>query len=192
MFETHRPRLKSLAYRMTGSLTDSEDIVQEAWVRWSRSDHAAVNDTARWLTTITARQCLDHLHSARVRRERYVGAWLPDPLITERAPDAEGFLSEAQDVRIALLLTLQMLAPPMRAAFLLREAFDFTYAEIADVTGGTDAAARQLVSRAQANGRRRARSIGQYRGRRETCPRFLGSQSNRRHGGFACAVYGRH
>ncbi|MXO67184.1 RNA polymerase sigma factor SigJ, partial [Altericroceibacterium endophyticum] len=148
-FEKHRPRLRSLAYRMTGSLTDSEDILQETWMRWSTCNHDSIRDPARWLTTITARQCLDHLNSARMRRERYVGAWLPDPLISGMAPDAETLLSEGEDVRIALLLMLQSLSPPMRAAFLLREAFDFSYAEIAAVTGDAEASARQLVSRAR-------------------------------------------
>lgn len=149
VFEAERPRLQSLAYRMTGSLGDAEDIVQEAWLRLGGQDRTAIRDETRWLTTVTARLCLDHLRQTRIRRKQYVGAWLPDPLVADMAPDAELLVSHAQDIGIALLLTLQTLSPPMQAAFILREAFDFSYTEIAAVTGTTKASARQLVSRAR-------------------------------------------
>lgn len=149
LFQAERRRLSGLAYRMTGSVADTEDILQQAWLRLAAQDPAGLEAPARWLGAVVTRLCLDHLRSARVRRETYVGAWLPDPLLTDRAADAEESWIVTEDVGIALILTLDHLTPEMRAAFLLRDAFDYSFEEIAAVVGRTPATCRQLVSRAR-------------------------------------------
>lgn len=149
IFQHERRRLAGLAYRMTGSVADTDDILQRAWIRFSGQRLEGIGAPSRFLGTIVARLCLDHLKSARVRRERYVGAWLPEPLVQDVAPDAEHSRILAEDVGIALILTLDRLTPEMRAAFLLRDAFDYSFDEIADVVGRTPATCRQLVSRAR-------------------------------------------
>lgn len=114
LFEAERRRLAGLAYRMTGSVSDSEDVVHEAWIRWSRQDIAQIEAPSRWLGAVVTRLCLDHLKSARHRRETYVGAWLPDPLVQDDA-NAERDWIVSEDVSIALVLTLETLSPEMRA-----------------------------------------------------------------------------
>nr|WP_285292880.1 RNA polymerase sigma factor SigJ [Aureimonas altamirensis] len=148
MFEDERRRLAGLAYRMTGSVADSEDVLHEAWIRWSRQDLSRIEAPSRWLGATVTRLCLDHLKSARVRRETYVGAWLPDPLVQDDA-NAERDWIVSEDVSIALVLTLETLSPEMRAAFILRDVFDYSFDEIAAVVGRTPATSRQLVSRAR-------------------------------------------
>ena len=149
LFQSERRRLAGLAYRMTGSVADTEDILQQAWIRFAAQPLAAINAPPRYLGTLVARLCLDQLRSARARRERYVGAWLPDPLVHDTALDAEQSWIVAEDVGIALILTLDRLTPEMRAAFLLRDAFDYSFDEIAAVVGRSPATCRQLVSRAR-------------------------------------------
>jgi RNA polymerase sigma-70 factor (ECF subfamily) len=155
VFETHRPQLAGLAYRMTGSLTDADDIVQDAWLRWSRIDPAAVDSPKPYLLQIVARLCVDYATSARARREVYVGSWLPEPIADLHAMggqrDAEQTASLADDFSIALLLVLEGLSPLERAAFLLHDVFDLTFEEVAGVLDRTPAACRKLASR----GRRR-------------------------------------
>ncbi|SEN19507.1 RNA polymerase sigma-70 factor, ECF subfamily [Paracoccus alcaliphilus] len=148
-FGSERRRLAGLAYRMTGSVADTEDILQEAWLRFSRQDLAAIDQPSRWLGAVVTRLCLDHLKSARMRRETYVGAWLPEPLVQSNDPGAEQSWIVTEDVGIALILTLDRLSPEMRAAFILRDAFDYGFDEIAAVVGRTPATCRQLVSRAR-------------------------------------------
>jgi len=149
LFLRERRRLAGLAYRMTGSVTDTEDILQQAWLRFAAQPLEAIETPPRWLSAVVTRLCLDHLKSARQRRETYVGAWLPDPLVRDAAPDAEQDWMVTEDVSIALILTLDTLTPEMRAAFLLRDAFDYSFEEIARVIDKTPAACRQLVSRAR-------------------------------------------
>lgn len=161
LLQSQRRRLAGLAYRMTGSVADTEDILQQVWLRLAGQDLALIRDPARWLGAVTTRLCLDHLRSARARREVYVGAWLPDPLLQDASPDgslgaslgaspsAEQNWMVTEDVSIALILTLDRLTPEMRAAFLLRDAFDCSYAGIAQVIGKSPATCRQLVSRAR-------------------------------------------
>jgi len=148
-FEPHRRRLLGLAYRMLGSMAEAEDAVQEAYLRWHAADRAGVSDARAFLMTTTTRICLDVLRSARVRREEYVGPWLPDPVTdTESlAPDAQTELSE--DLSVALLLALDRLSPLERAAFLLHDVFDYSFAQVADALGRNEAACRQLASRAR-------------------------------------------
>ncbi len=149
-FEPHRRRLLGLAYRMLGSMAEAEDAVQEAYLRWHDADRARVAEPRAFLMTTTTRICLDVLKSARVRREEYVGPWLPDPVIDTAAlaPDAQTELAE--DLSVALLLALDRLSPLERAAFLLHDVFDYSFPQVADALGRNEAACRQLASRARA------------------------------------------
>ena len=149
-FEPHRRRLLGLAYRMLGSMAEAEDAVQEAYLRWHGADRASVANARGFLMTTTTRICLDVLKSARVRREEYVGPWLPDPVTDTAAlaPDAQTELAE--DLSVALLLALDRLSPLERAAFLLHDVFDYSFAQVADTLGRNEAACRQLAARARA------------------------------------------
>jgi RNA polymerase sigma-70 factor (ECF subfamily) len=142
-FETHRQFLIGVAYRMLGSLAEAEDIVQDAFLRWSKTDHAGVEQPRAYLARIVSRLCLDRMKSAAARREQYVGTWLPEPMVA--APD-EPF---SDDLSLALLLTLERLSPLERAAFLLHDVFDMDYSAIADTLGRSEAAVRQLATRAR-------------------------------------------
>lgn len=167
-FEPHRRRLRGLAYRMLGSIAEAEDAVQDAYLRWHATDREAVSDPRAFLTTTTARICLDVLRSARARRETYVGPWLPEPVVDTGAlaPDAPTELAE--DLSIALLLALERLSPLERAAFLLHDVFDCSFAEIASALDRTEIACRQLAARARAHVREaRPRSPSAARSRTE-------------------------
>ena len=146
VFEAQRPRLTRLAYRMLGSLSEAEDAVQDAWLRWSGADRSAVDNAPAWLAQVTTRLCLDRVKSARARRESYVGPWLPEPLVEEIAEDP---LERAEDVSVAFLLALQRLSPLERAVFLLHDVFDQDYGEVARSLGRTEPACRQLAARAR-------------------------------------------
>ena len=148
-FEPLRRRLIGLAYRMLGSMAEAEDAVQEAYLRWHDADRASVEDPKAFLMTTTTRICLDVLKSARVRREEYVGPWLPDPVTdtASLAPDAQTELAE--DLSVALLLALDRLSPLERAAFLLHDVFDYSFSQVADALGRNEAACRQLAARAR-------------------------------------------
>ena len=148
-FEPHRRRLLGLAYRMLGSMAEAEDAVQDAYLRWHDVDRAAVADPRAFLITTTTRLCLDVLRSARVRREEYVGPWLPDPVTDTAALTADAQTELAEDLSVALLLTLDRLSPLERAAFLLHDVFDYSFAQVADALGRNEAACRQLASRAR-------------------------------------------
>jgi RNA polymerase sigma-70 factor (ECF subfamily) len=153
-FEVTRPHLEAVAYRMLGSVTESEDAVQEAWLRLSRSDPAAIDDLRRWLTTVVARVCLDQLRSRRARREEPFGPWVPEPLVApegETDPEHEAVLADS--VGLALLVVLEALPPAERLAFVLHDMFAVPFDEIAPIVDRTPEAARQLASR----GRRRVR-----------------------------------
>jgi RNA polymerase sigma factor (sigma-70 family) len=143
-FEAQRPRLLRLAYRMTGTYAEAEDVIQEAWIRWSR--HAeSVDNPGAWLTRVVTRLCLDRLRSARSRRETYIGPWLPEPLAeTEDGPDADR-------LTFALMLALERLSPLERAAFLLHDVFGVPLAEVATILEREPSAVRQLASRARAH-----------------------------------------
>ena len=150
LFLDERRRLAGLAYRMTGSVAETDDILQQVWLRLAAQDLSALRDPSRWLGAVVTRLCLDHLKSARIRRERYVGAWLPDPLVAgDSVADAESAWMVTEDVSIALILALDRLTPEMRAAFLLRDAFDYEFDDIAPIVGRSPATCRQLVSRAR-------------------------------------------
>jgi RNA polymerase sigma-70 factor, ECF subfamily len=160
-FEQHRDHLIGVAYRMLGSRAEAEDAVQEAYLRYAGADRSAIRDLRGWLTTTTGRICLDVLRSARVRREAYVGPWLPEPLV-ERLPTGgpapEELAVRAEEVTYALLVVLETLTPEQRVAFVLHDVFAVPFDEIAAALGTTDAAARQLATRA-----RRAVAAGRVR-----------------------------
>jgi RNA polymerase sigma-70 factor (ECF subfamily) len=147
VFEQVRRRLFGIAYRMLGSVADAEDILQETWIRWQRTDRAEVAEPAAFLATITTRLAINSLHSAHTRRETYIGPWLPEPVNTEDDPALGAEHGEA--LSFAVLLLLEKLTPTERAAYVLREAFDYPYERIAEIVNSTPAAARQLVSRAR-------------------------------------------
>jgi len=148
-FEEHRAHLLRVGYRITGSLADAEDAVQEAWLRWNARG-AEVRDERAWLTTVVGRVCLDRLRSAAVRRERYVGPWLPEPLITTADDDSPlATVVRDESVRMAAMVVLERLSPPQRVAFVLHDALDMPFAAIAEVLGCTEATARQHAARAR-------------------------------------------
>jgi len=146
-FNEARPRLFGIAYRMLGSVVEAEDIVQEAWLRWQQTDRAVVRNPAGFLTTVTTRLAINTAASARVRREQYVGPWLPEPVDTSADPSLGAEKAEA--LESAVLMLLEKLGPEQRAAYVLREAFDYSYDQIAEILTTSAANARQLVSRAK-------------------------------------------
>jgi RNA polymerase sigma-70 factor (ECF subfamily) len=146
-FEAERPRLTGLAYRITGSRTTAEDLVQDAWLRWDRADRSAIERPAAWLTTVTSRLALDHLKSARHQRETYVGPWLPEP--TAVAPDPADELERAESLTIGFLALLERLAPRERVVLLLADVFGVAYGEIATIVDASPSACRQIASRAR-------------------------------------------
>ena len=146
-FDEVRPRLFGIAYRMLGSAAEAEDIVQDVWLRWQATDRRMVENPPAFLATTTTRICINFAQSARSRREIYVGPWLPEPVDTSNDPALGAERSEA--LGLAILLLLEKLTPTERGAYVLREAFDYSYREIADILQTEEATARQLVSRAR-------------------------------------------
>lgn len=150
-FEPYRRRLLGLAYRMLGSMADAEDAVQETYLRWHGANRDAVSNPRAFLMTTTTRICLDMLTSARARHEEYVGPWLPEPVVDTAALAPDTSTELAEDLSVALLLTLDRLSPLERAAFLLHDVFDFRFSEVASALGRSEAACRQLATRARAH-----------------------------------------
>ena len=146
-FEAQRPRLTRLAYRMLGSVAEAEDVVQDAWLRWTRTGDEVL-DPAGWLVRVTSRICIDRMRSAKAQREAYRGPWLPEPLIEELNVDP---VERAEDVSVAFLLALERLSPLERAVFLLHDVFDEDYGSVAETLGRNEAAVRQLATRARAH-----------------------------------------
>lgn len=149
-FNGLRPRLHKIAYRMLGSIADAEDIVQDVWLRWHAAPRDAIENVEAWLVAVATRLCIDRLRAAKIQREHYSGIWLPEPEMTDPFATPEGVRARADDVSMAFLMVLERLTPEARAAFLLREVFDADYDEVAKAIGKTEAACRQLVSRAKA------------------------------------------
>ena len=150
LFQANRPALFAVAYRMLGSATDADDVLQDAWLRFSRAQPAELRSLKAFLTTIVTRLCLDRLKSARATREEYVGTWLPEPVVTDDRRAPEGSLALAESVTLAFMVLLETLSPEERAVFLLREVFDYEYDEIAGMLDLTPANCRQLFHRARA------------------------------------------
>jgi RNA polymerase sigma-70 factor (TIGR02957 family) len=167
--EDLRPLMLSIAYRMVGSFSEAEDIVQEAFVRLHEAGE--VDSPRAWLSTVVTRLSIDHLRSARVRREQYPGTWLPEPVLADPAPDAA---VRAESLSLAVLVLLERLTPVERAVFVLREAFDYGYDEIAEIVGKTPANVRQLAVRARRHvDERRPRFEPSREQREELVRRFI-------------------
>jgi RNA polymerase sigma-70 factor (ECF subfamily) len=157
-----RPRLFGIAYRMLGTRQDAEDAVQEAYLKWHQAEVAGVRSPEAWLVSVTSRLCVDRLRTLKANREAYVGPWLPEPIVAEvNSPETE--LEQAQHLSIAFLFMLERLSPEERASFLLHEAFDFDYGEIAGALQRSEGACRQLVYRAR-------QRLGEARGRFRPSP----------------------
>ncbi|HET6410411.1 MAG TPA: RNA polymerase sigma-70 factor [Chthoniobacteraceae bacterium] len=148
VFQEHRPLLFGIAYRMLGSVTEAQDMVQEVFLRWQSQPIEEIKSPKAWLTTTVTRLCIDHLRSARVRREEYVGVWLPEPLLEAQQPPAEA-PGLAESLTTAFLVLLETLSPAERAVFLLREVFEYDYDEIARITEKSEANCRQMLRRAK-------------------------------------------
>ncbi len=148
VFESHRPRLFGVAYRMLGTRTDAEDILQDAYLRWHQSATKDIQSPVAFLVTITTRLCLDRLRDLKEEREQYVGPWLPEPIVDKLSPEMQREF--ADEVSVAFLVVLERLGPEERAAFLLHEVFDYDYPEVAQMLGKSEPACRQMVHRARA------------------------------------------
>jgi RNA polymerase sigma-70 factor, ECF subfamily len=148
-FDQYRGLLFSIAYRMLGSVADAEDILQEAFIRWQQSQQEEIRSPRAFLVTIVSRLCVNHLQSARVQREQYVGQWLPEPIVTGAEGDPLGIIRIDESLSMAFLVLLERLTPVERAVFLLREVFEYEYSEIASVLGQTEANCRQILRRAR-------------------------------------------
>jgi len=173
-FDRHRRLLFTVAYQMLGSVADAEDVVQDAWLRWSAADRGDVAEPKAYLLRITSRLALDRLNSAQSRRETYVGPWLPEPLVTDSAPDPGEAVEVGEQVSLALLVVLESLSPLERGVFVLREAFGMSVSEVAAVLGRSEAAIRQLSHRAREHVQaRRPRFDPDPRAQREVTERFF-------------------
>jgi RNA polymerase sigma factor (sigma-70 family) len=153
IFGADRARLFAVAYRMLGSASDAEDVLQDAWLRYHGSSETAIRSPQAFATTIVTRLCLDRLKSARATREEYVGPWLPEPVMTTTATDREApdvMATRTESVTLAFLVLLEALSPEERAVFILKEAFDYAHAEIGEMLGVTAEHSRQLLHRAKA------------------------------------------
>ncbi|WOD15378.1 RNA polymerase sigma-70 factor [Paraburkholderia kirstenboschensis] len=148
-FNGLRPRLQKIAYRMLGSLAEAEDIVQDVWLRWHAAARENIDNAEAWLVAVTTRVSIDRLRAAKTQREHYTGIWLPEPQMTGSPATPEEAVERSDDVSVAFLMLLERLTPEARAAFLLREVFDADYDEVARAIGKSEAACRQLVSRAK-------------------------------------------
>ena len=164
VFGRNRPLLFSIAYRMTGSVMEAEDAVQEAYLRWQQASEDEVRSPSSYLSTVVTRLCIDRLRSARVRREQYVGPWLPEPVLGEQAKEIESKADLEDTLSMSFLVLLESLTPVERAVFLLREVFGYEYAEIASLVGKSEANCRQISRRAR-------QSVAARRPRFESSPK---------------------
>ena len=159
VFQAQRWRMFAIAYRMLGSASDAEDIVQDAWLRWSKLERSDIADPGAYLARVVTNLCLNELESARAKRDVYVGPWLPEPVLTASGFDGSGatygvlgpldIAAQRESVSFGLLVLLERLTPPERAAYVLREAFEYSHREVAELLGTTEDNARQLHARAR-------------------------------------------
>jgi RNA polymerase sigma-70 factor (ECF subfamily) len=149
VFEGHRPLLFGIAYRMLGSVADANDMVQECYLRWHQAAGEVIRSPQAWLTTVITRLCINHLQTARVKRETYVGPWLPEPLVDEEAKDPAHTTMLADSLSLAFLVLLETLSPDERAVFILREGFECEFGEIAAIVGKSEENCRQILARAR-------------------------------------------
>jgi RNA polymerase sigma-70 factor (ECF subfamily) len=148
-FDQYRSLLFSVAYRMLGTVADAEDMLQETFIRWQQASDEEIRSPRAFLVTIISRLCINHLQSARVRREEYVGQWLPEPLVTDASGDPLNVIRVDESLSMAFLVLLERLTPVERAVFLLREVFEYEYSDISEVLGQTEANCRQILRRAR-------------------------------------------
>ena len=173
-FDQYRSLLFSIAYRMLGSVADAEDMLQETFIRWQQSAEENVRSPRAFLVTIVSRLCINYLQSARAQREEYVGQWLPEPIVTDPGSDPFGIIKVDESLSMAFLVLLERLTPIERAIFLLREVFEYEYAEVAAVLGQTEANCRQILRRARQHiGAMRPRFITSERKQSDLFDRFL-------------------
>jgi RNA polymerase sigma-70 factor (TIGR02957 family) len=173
VFNTDRPLLFSIAYRMLGSASDAEDVLQDAWLRYSGVDASTIRSPKAFATTLVTRLCLDRLKSARATREEYIGPWLPEPVLTSEIEGPDTMLQRAESVTLAFLVLLEQLSPEERAVFLLKEVFEYSHAEIGEILGTTPDNSRQLLHRAKARlAEGRPRLTGTPESRRQVAERF--------------------
>ncbi|NUP22121.1 MAG: RNA polymerase sigma-70 factor [Streptomyces sp.] len=182
VFEEHRPVLLGVAYRMLGRVADAEDVVQEAWLRWSGADRSEVREPRAYLVRITTRLAIDRLRQVKARGETYIGPWLPEPYITDfgdTVPDTAERAVLADSVSLAVLVVLESLSPLERAVFVLREAFGYPYADIAVMLDRGESAVRQLAGRARKHvDERRTRYDVDPTQRRDLTERFLAAAAD--------------
>ena len=150
VFNADRPLLFSIAYRMLGSASDAEDVLQDAWLRYRAVERSTIRSPKAFATTIVTRLCLDRLKSARTKREEYIGPWLPEPVLTSEAAGPDMLLQRAESVTLAFLVLLEKLSPEERAVFVLKDVFEYEHSEIAGMLGTTAENSRQLLHRAKA------------------------------------------
>jgi len=173
-FDQHRSLLFSIAYRMLGSVADAEDMLQETFIRWQQAGEEDVRSPRAFLVTIISRLCITHLQSARVRREEYVGQWLPEPLVTNPGNDPLQAIHVDESLSMAFLVLLERLTPVERAIFLLREVFEYEYSDISAVLGQSEANCRQILTRARQHvNALRPRFKASMRKRNDLLERFL-------------------
>ena len=177
VFDEHRGLLVSVAYRVLGSVSDAEDAVQEAWLRWSGVDHSEIASPRAFLVRVITRLAIDRLRRVKARRESYVGPWLPEPMLT--APDVAEDVALAESISMAMLVVLETLSPLERAVFVLREAFGMPHSEIAEILGRKEEAVRQLARRAREHVQeRRSRFEADQAAQRRVTERFLEATSS--------------
>jgi RNA polymerase sigma-70 factor (ECF subfamily) len=173
VFSTDRPLLFSIAYRMLGSASDAEDVLQDAWLRYRGVDRSTIRSPKAFATTIVTRLCLDRLKSAQTTRQEYIGPWLPEPVLTSEVAGPDAVLQRSESVTLAFLVLLERLSPEERAVFLLKDIFEYEHSEIAEILGTSPENSRQLLHRAKtrvANGR--SRLTGSPQSRRAVAERF--------------------
>src|SRR5438105_11873923 len=179
VFNTDRPRLFSIAYRMLGSASDAEDVLQDGWLRYRGADRSDIRSPKAFATTIVTRLCLDRLKSAKTTREQYVGEWLPEPVLTSEVEGPDTMLQRAESVTLAFLVLLEKLSPEERAVFLLKDVFEYDHAEIGGMLGVSVDSSRQLLHRAKTRlAEGRPRLTGTPASRRAVAERFARAFSN--------------
>jgi RNA polymerase sigma-70 factor (ECF subfamily) len=172
-FASLRPWMFSIAYRMLGSASEAEDVVQEAWLRHHAANDAAIRSPKAFATTVVTRLCLDRLKSARATREEYIGPWLPEPVLTSQIDGPEALVQREESITLAFLVLLERLSPEQRAVFLLKEIFDYRHGDIARVLGMSPEYSRQLLRRAKAKiADAQPRLAGTADARRQIAERF--------------------
>lgn len=179
VFNTDRPLLFSIAYRMLGSASDAEDVLQDGWLRYRGADRSDIRSPKAFATTIVTRLCLDRLKSAKATREEYIGEWLPEPVLTSEIDGPDTMLQPAESVTLAFLVLLEELSPEERAVFLLKDIFEYDHAEIGEMLGMSVESSRQLRHRAKTRlAERRFRLSGTAASRRAVAERFARAFSN--------------